>query len=74
MNAPSTTLTAAPMLLRERVANVAVLVLNRPNARNSLSEDMLVALADTLTEVADDKTNALSSLPLMAPLFAPGMT
>ncbi len=72
MNAPSTTLTAAPMLLRERVANVAVLVLNRPNARNSLSEDMLVALADTLTEVADDKTIRVVVLAANGPAFCAG--
>lgn len=72
MNAPSTTLTAAPVLLRERVGNVALLVLNRPDARNSLSEDMLVALADTLADIADDKAIRVVVLAANGPAFCAG--
>ena len=44
MNAPTATLTVdAPVLLRERDKDVAILVLNRPEARNSLSEAVLSA-------------------------------
>jgi enoyl-CoA hydratase/carnithine racemase len=43
-------------VLREDVGNVAVLVLNRPHARNSLSEALLAALAQALTDIAADRT------------------
>ena len=48
--------TAAPVLLRERDKDIAVLVLNRPQARNSLSEALLTALSGALGEIAGDKT------------------
>jgi enoyl-CoA hydratase/carnithine racemase len=57
MNAPTANLTAdAPVLLRERDDDIATLVLNRPAARNSMSEAVLVALSDSLAEIAADKT------------------
>jgi enoyl-CoA hydratase/carnithine racemase len=34
-----------PMLLREDLGTIAVLTLNRPQARNTLSEAMLAALS-----------------------------
>src|ERR1700730_389256 len=48
--------TFPPVLLREREKDVAILVLNRPAARNSLSESMLIALSGALTEIAADKS------------------
>lgn len=48
--------TAAPLLLRERDGDVAVLALNRPSARNSLSEALLAALSEALAEIAADKS------------------
>ena len=39
---------AAPPLLRENLGPIAVLTLNRPQARNTLSEAMLAALSDEL--------------------------
>ena len=48
--------TSAPVLLRERDGDIAILVLNRPQARNSLSEALLIALSEALTEIATDKT------------------
>ena len=36
------------ILLRENIGPIAVLTLNRPQARNSLSEDLLAALSDAL--------------------------
>jgi enoyl-CoA hydratase/carnithine racemase len=42
------------ILLREDVSGVAVLTLNRPQARNSLSEAMLEALGDALTAIAHE--------------------
>jgi enoyl-CoA hydratase/carnithine racemase len=47
---------SAPVLLRERDGDIAILVLNRPQARNSLSEALLIALSEALTEIATDKT------------------
>ena len=46
----------APILLREMVGSVAVLTLNRPAARNSLSEALIASLHAALTEIADDAT------------------
>ncbi len=47
---------AAPILLRERDGAIAVLVLNRPAARNSLSEALLNALSTAFAEIAADKS------------------
>jgi enoyl-CoA hydratase/carnithine racemase len=44
-----------PALLREDVGNIAVLTLNRPQARNSLSEAMLAALSRELETLTADK-------------------
>ena len=49
-----------PALLREDVGNIAVLTLNRPQARNSLSEAMLAALSRELeTLTADERIRAV---------------
>ena len=42
------------VVLYERVGNVAVITLNRPEARNSLSPEVLVRLDDAWREVAAD--------------------
>ena len=39
------------ILLRERVGSIAVLTLNRPAARNSLSEDLIAELHGALREI-----------------------
>src|SRR5216684_5584174 len=44
-----------PGVLRENIGNIAVLTLNRPQARNSLSEAMLEALSHELEGLAADK-------------------
>jgi len=44
--------THEPPLLRENIDNIAVLTLNRPQTRNSLSEEMLAALRQELAEIA----------------------
>jgi enoyl-CoA hydratase/carnithine racemase len=43
------------ILLREDISGTAVLTLNRPEARNSLSEAMLEALKEALTAIARDR-------------------
>ena len=73
MNAPTATLTGdAPVLLRERDKDVAILVLNRPEARNSLSEAVLIALSSALTEIAADKTVRAVVLAANGPAFCAG--
>jgi len=55
----ATVAAAAPsalILLREDVGNVAVLTLNRPQARNSLSEALLEALGGALTAIAHERS------------------
>jgi enoyl-CoA hydratase/carnithine racemase len=52
MNAPVRT---TPVLLRENLGNIAVLTLNRPEARNSLSEALIAALTQTLRQIAEDR-------------------
>ena len=44
----------APILLRETVRSIAVLTLNRPEARNSLSEGLIAELHAALKEIHDD--------------------
>jgi enoyl-CoA hydratase/carnithine racemase len=44
-----------PVVLRENIGHIAVLTLNRPQARNSLSEAMLEALSQELESLATDK-------------------
>jgi enoyl-CoA hydratase/carnithine racemase len=44
------------ILLREDKGGIAILTLNRPQARNSLSEALLEALGDALSAVARDQT------------------
>ncbi len=60
------------ILLREDIASVAVLTLNRPQARNSLSEAMLEALGDALTAIAHDDTVRAVVLAANGPAFSAG--
>jgi len=43
-----------PILLHENVGNIAVLTLNRPATRNSLSEGMIAGLHSLLNDLRDD--------------------
>ena len=43
-----------PILLREHVGDVAVLTLNRPDTRNSLSEGLIAAMTAALRDIHDD--------------------
>src|SRR3954471_7002540 len=69
MNAPVRTL---PVLLREDLGEVAVLTLNRPDARNSLSEALIAALTETLRAMADDSTIRVVVLGANGPGFCAG--
>ncbi len=64
--------TPAPLLLRERDGEIAILVLNRPQPRNSLSEALLNALADAWGEIAADKTVRAVVLAANGPAFCAG--
>jgi enoyl-CoA hydratase/carnithine racemase len=43
-----------PVLLRENIGSIRVLTLNRPEARNSLSEDLIAELTAALGEIHND--------------------
>jgi enoyl-CoA hydratase/carnithine racemase len=64
--------TAAPVLLRERSKDIVVLVLNRPAARNSLSEALLAALAGAFADIAADKSVRAVVLAANGPGFCAG--
>src|SRR5271167_237969 len=76
MNAHAATASAAAasslILLREDIASVAVLALNRPQSRNSLSEAMLEALGDALTAIAHDDSVRVVVLAANGPAFSAG--
>jgi len=61
------------LLLREDLAGgVAVLTLNRPQTRNSLSEAMLEALGDAFTAIAHDRRVRVVVLAANGPAFCAG--
>jgi enoyl-CoA hydratase/carnithine racemase len=60
------------VLLRERAGGIAILTLNRPAARNSLSEALLAALSAALTEIAADKSVRAVVLAANGPAFCAG--
>jgi enoyl-CoA hydratase/carnithine racemase len=64
--------TDIPVLLRERDGAIAVLVLNRPAARNSLSEALLIALSDALKDIAADTSVRAVVLAANGPAFCAG--
>jgi len=66
---------AAPqhqILLREKVGSIAVLTLNRPNARNSLSEGLIAELHAALNEIRDDKSVRGVVIAANGPAFSAG--
>ncbi len=60
------------IVLREDIAGVAILTLNRPAARNSLSEAMLEALGDALTAIAHERSVRVVVLAANGPAFCAG--
>jgi enoyl-CoA hydratase/carnithine racemase len=72
-NAAAAKATASSLiLLREDIGGVAVLTLNHPQTRNSLSEEMLEALGDALTAIAHDKSVRAVVLAANGPAFSAG--
>jgi enoyl-CoA hydratase/carnithine racemase len=64
--------TSAPVLLRERDSEIAVLVLNRPAARNSLSEALIKAISDALIDIAADRSIRAVVVAANGPAFCAG--
>jgi enoyl-CoA hydratase/carnithine racemase len=60
------------VLLREDRGGIAILTLNRPQARNSLSEALLEALGDTLSEIAHDRAVRVVVLAANGAAFSAG--
>jgi len=61
------------ILLREDISGgIAMLTLNRPHARNSLSEAVLKALGDAFTTVANDRAVRAVILTANGPAFSAG--
>jgi len=70
MNVPTSADTA--VLLRERDGPIAILTLNRPAARNSLSEALLIALSEAWHDIAADKSVRAVVLTGNGPAFCAG--
>ncbi len=74
-SAQTATAASAPspvILLREDQGGIAILTLNRPQARNSLSEAMLQALSDALSAIAHDRSVRAVVLAAQGPAFSAG--
>ncbi len=77
MSAKTATATAAAsspalILLREDKGTIAILTLNRPQARNSLSEALLEALGDALTAIAHESSVRAVIIAANGPAFSAG--
>lgn len=62
----------APALLREDGDGIATLTLNRPQARNPLSEAMLASLREAFTAIAADRSVRAVVLAAAGPVFSAG--
>jgi len=75
MNAPSPKARAAapePLVSRSDKDGIALLVLNRPQARNTLTEAVLTALTEALAAIAADKNVRAVVLAANGPAFCAG--
>jgi enoyl-CoA hydratase/carnithine racemase len=61
-----------PILLRERIGAVALLVLNRPAARNCLSEALIAELTAALDAIRDDAEARAVVIAANGPVFSSG--
>jgi enoyl-CoA hydratase/carnithine racemase len=62
----------SPILLRETVGSIAVLTLNRPGARNSLSEGLIAELHAALDDIAGDAKVRAVVIAANGPAFSAG--
>jgi enoyl-CoA hydratase/carnithine racemase len=72
MNIQAARTATEPVLLRENIGPVTVLTLNRPAARNSLSEALLHALDDAFQAIATDRSVRAVVLAAAGPAFCAG--
>jgi enoyl-CoA hydratase/carnithine racemase len=76
MNAPAplgaSAENAEAVLLRADAAGIATLTLNRPAARNALSEAMLAALGQSFAAIAEDRRVRVVVLSANGPAFSAG--
>jgi enoyl-CoA hydratase/carnithine racemase len=74
MHAPASLVPSVsePALLREAADGITVLVLNRPERRNSLSEAMLAALSEAFSAIARDSAVRAVVLAANGPVFCAG--
>jgi len=61
-----------PILLRQARGSIAVLTLNRPDARNSLSEGLIAELHAALTDIHDDASVRAVVIAANGPAFSAG--
>jgi len=61
-----------PILLRETLGDIAVLTLNRPEARNSLSEGLIAELHGALKAIQDDAKVRAVVIAANGPAFSAG--
>jgi enoyl-CoA hydratase/carnithine racemase len=75
MSAQTATAASTPsplVLLREDRGGIAILTLNRPEARNSLSKALLETLGEALSVIARDRTVRVVVLAANGPAFSAG--
>jgi enoyl-CoA hydratase/carnithine racemase len=70
--ARSATTDAGPIVIREDMGQIAVVTLNRPKARNSLSDAMLGLLAETFAALAAERKIRTVVLAANGPAFCAG--
>src|SRR5947209_11826225 len=63
---------SSPVLLREMRGSIALLTLNRPAARNSLSEGLIAELDAALREIHDDAKVRAVVIAANGPVFSAG--
>src|SRR3984893_17527494 len=61
-----------PILLRETLGSISLLTLNRPEARNSLSESLIAELDAALREIHDDARVRAVVVAANGPAFSAG--
>ena len=62
----------SPVLLRETIGSIAVLTLNRPASRNSLSEGLIAELHAALRDIHDDQDVRAVVIAANGPAFSAG--
>ena len=70
--AAATTASSVILLREDKGGGVAILTLNRPQTRNSLSEELLGALSDALEAIAQERSVRVVILAANGPAFSAG--